>query len=227
MSAKSIRSVRRAELSSAAFEAVVRYGLRGTTLEKVGQIAGVSKGVVLHHFKDKSSLLEAVFRRSNALLSEAVIELYGHTETPYERLWAIVIANFSDTIFNRRVCQAWVSLMSEVPHNAQCQRIQTACNARIDSNLRHELKHFLNKQDTVKTSYHLGLLIDGLWVRSGLQAEAMTSHAAIREMEYAILKHLPNDTGSVAKHTAARLKMENVAGILLTSKAYKEKSLHG
>jgi len=225
MSARSIRSIRRSELSSAAFEAVVRYGLRGTTLEKVGQIAGVSKGVVLHHFKDKSLLLEAVFRRSNSLLGEAVIELYGHTETPHERLWAIIVANFSDTIFNRRVCQAWVSLMSEVPHNARCQRIQTACNARIDSNLRHELKHFLNKEDTEKTSYHLGLIIDGLWVRSGLQAEAMTSQAAICEMEYAVLKHLPNDAESVAKHAAARLKMENVAQILLTSKAYKEKSL--
>ena len=227
MPAKSIRSIRRSELSNAAFEAVVRYGIRGTTLEKVGNIAGVSKGVVLHHFKDKSSLLEAVFRRSNSLLSESVIELYRHAETPYERLWAIIIANFFDTIFNRRVCQAWVSLMSEVPHNAQCQRIQRACNARIDSNLRHELKHFLSPDDTAKTSHHLGLLIDGLWVRSGLQAEAMSSQAAIAEMEYALLKHLPNDTESIAKHTAARQKMESIAGILLTSKAYKDKSLSG
>ena len=43
---KSIRTIRRSELSRAAFEAVVRYGLRGTTLERVGEIAGVSKGVV-------------------------------------------------------------------------------------------------------------------------------------------------------------------------------------
>ena len=61
MRARSIRSIRRSELSQAAFEAVIRYGLRGTTLEKVGEIAGVSKGVVLHHFNDKSALLEAVF----------------------------------------------------------------------------------------------------------------------------------------------------------------------
>ena len=58
MAKNSIRSIRREELSRAAFEAVARYGLRKATLEKVGEIAGVSKGVVLHHFKDKSSLLE-------------------------------------------------------------------------------------------------------------------------------------------------------------------------
>lgn len=78
MRSKSIRSIRRAELSRAAFEAVVQFGLRRTTLDKVGAIAGVSKGVVLHHFKEKSALLEAVFRRSNKLLSESVIELYRY-----------------------------------------------------------------------------------------------------------------------------------------------------
>ena len=55
MRVKSIRSIRQLELSRAAFEAVVKFGLRGTTLERVGAIAGVSKGVVLHHFKDKGA----------------------------------------------------------------------------------------------------------------------------------------------------------------------------
>jgi TetR/AcrR family transcriptional repressor of bet genes len=227
MKTNSIRSIRRAELSRAAFAAVVLYGLRKTTLEKVGQIAGVSKGVVLHHFKDKSSLLEAVFRRSNVLLSESVIELYRYAETPYERLWAIIVANFFETIFNRRVCQAWVSLISEVPHNKQCQRVQTACNARIKSNLKHELKHFLNKADTERTALHLGLLIDGIWVRSGMLKMPVDSTAAISEIEYAILKMLPNGKKSIASHRKARQKIENVASIALGSKAYQEKSFQG
>ena len=226
MKSNSIRAIRRAELSRAAFEAVVLYGLRKTTLGKVGEIAGVSKGVVLHHFKDKSSLLEAVFRRSNSLLSESVIELYRYASTPYERLWAIVVANFYDTIFNRRVCQAWVSLISEVPHNEQCQRVQTACNARIQSNLRHELKFFLDKTECDRTALHLGLLIDGIWMRSGLLSMQLDSETAISEMEYAILRMLPNDKKSIVKHNEARLKIENIASIALGSKAYKDKTLH-
>ena len=100
MRSNSIRNIRRAELSVAAFEAVIEYGLRRTTLDKVGDKAGLSKGVVLHHFKDKSALLAAVFRRSNSLLSESVIELYKYAETPYERLWAIIVANFFGSIFS-------------------------------------------------------------------------------------------------------------------------------
>ncbi len=225
MRSTSIRSIRRAELSRAAFEAVIRYGLRGTTLDKVGEIAGVSKGVVLHHFKDKSALLEAVFRRSNALLSESVIELYRYAESPHERFWAIIVANFCDTIFNRRVCQAWVSLISEVPHNSECQRIQIACNERIRSNLEHELKHFLSPEDTPRAARHLGMLIDGLWVRAGLMPDPLTSGMAISEMEYAVSNLLPFDEIAATKHRDARKKIETIAEIALGSKAFKEKSL--
>ena len=221
----SIREIRRAELSSAAFEAMARYGIRKTTLAKVGEIAGVSKGVVLHYFSDKSSLLEAVFRRSNKILSESLIELYRHAESPCERLWAIVVANFCEAIFNRRMCQAWVSLSAEIPHSSQCQRVQTACNARIQSNLRHELKHFLAPDECKRTALILGMLLDGIWVRGGLESSTLSSSDAISEMEYAILKLLPHDRKSIKEHKVAREKIEHIASIALGSKAYKEKTL--
>jgi len=225
MKSKSIGAIRRSELSRATFEAVVRFGLRGTTLEKVGEIAGVSKGVVLHHFKGKSALLEAVFRRSNNVLSDSAIELFRYADTPYERLWAIIIANFNETIFNRAVCQAWVSLMAEVPHNIQCQRIQHANNQRIKSNLVHELKHFLNEEDVKPAARHLGMLIDAIWVRNGSLVEVIESQQAIDEMEYCLLKLLPSDENSVAAHAAAREKIETIAKIALGSKAFQEKSM--
>ena len=225
MKSKSIGAIRRSELSRATFEAVVRYGLRGTTLEKVGEIAGVSKGVVLHHFKGKSALLEAVFRRSNNVLSDSAIELYRYADTPCERLWAIIIANFNETIFNRAVCQAWVSLMAAVPHNTHCQRIQNANNQRIQSNFVHELQHFLNPEDVKPAARHLGMLIDAIWVRNGSLVEVISSQQAIDEMEYCLLKLLPNDETSVAAHMAARTKIETIARIALGSKAVQEKSM--
>ena len=187
MQARSISSIRRSELSQAAFEAVIRYGLRGTTLEKVGEIAGVSKGVVLHHFKDKSALLEAVFRRSNSLLNISLLRLYRHAESPYERFWAIAYANFSETIYNREVCQAWVSLLAEVPHNSMCQRVQAANNARIKSNLSHELRHFLVENRVSEVANLLGTLIDGIWVRAGLFAITPDCDKALDEFEFTTL----------------------------------------
>jgi TetR/AcrR family transcriptional repressor of bet genes len=222
MRTSSIRDIRRSELSSAAFEAVIRYGLRGTTLDKVGDIAGVSKGVVLHHFKDKGALLEAVFRRSNSLLSRSVVELYACAENPHERFWSIIVANFFETIFNPRVCQAWVSLVSEVPHSHHCQRIAIVCNERIQSNFRHELRHFLPTSEVEPTARALGQLIDGIWVRAGMLPDQITSDGAIDEMVFVVSKMLPADELSASKHHEALCKMKNVASIVLGSRSFRE-----
>ena len=223
MQARSISSIRRSELSQAAFEAVIRYGLRGTTLEKVGEIAGVSKGVVLHHFKDKSALLEAVFRRSNSLLNISLLRLYRHTESPHERFWAIAYANFSETIYNREVCQAWVSLLAEVPHNAMCQRVQAANNARIKSNLSHELKHFLLGNRVSEVANLLGTLIDGIWVRAGLFAITPDCEKALDEFEFTTLYLLEASSEQQIYHRAAREKIKTIAKIALSPELFQPK----
>ena len=223
MQARSISSIRRSELSQAAFEAVIRYGLRGTTLEKVGEIAGVSKGVVLHHFKDKSALLEAVFRRSNSLLNISLLRLYRHTESPYERFWAIAYANFSETIYNREVCQAWVSLLAEVPHNAMCQRVQAANNARIKSNLSHELRHFLVENRVSGVANLLGTLIDGIWVRAGLFAITPDCEKALDEFEFTTLYLLEASSEQQKYHRAAREKIKTIAKFALSPELFQPK----
>ena len=223
MQARSISSIRRSELSQAAFEAVIRYGLRGTTLEKVGEIAGVSKGVVLHHFKDKSALLEAVFRRSNSLLNISLLRLYRHTESPYERFWAIAYANFSETIYNREVCQAWVSLLAEVPHNSMCQRVQAANNARIKSNLSHELRHFLVENRVSEVANLLGTLIDGIWVRAGLFAITPDCEKALDEFEFTTLYLLEASSEQQIYHRAAREKIKTIAKIALSPELFQPK----
>jgi TetR/AcrR family transcriptional repressor of bet genes len=215
MRAKSIRSIRQLELSQAAFEAVVKFGLRGTTLERVGEIAGVSKGVVLHHFKDKSALLEAVFRRSNSMMSMSLVELFQYTETPYERLWAIAHANFSKSIYNKEVCQAWVSLLSEVPQSKNCQRIQAANNARIKSNLSHELKHFLDPVAVQDVANILGILVDGIWVRAGLFAISPSCERALDEFEFTLMNFIASDKKERERHELARKKIKMVAEIAL------------
>ncbi len=57
--------------------------------------------------------------------------------------------------------------MAEVPHNIMCQRVQAVNNARITSNLCHELKHFIDHKEAHRVAEALGVLIDGIWVRAG------------------------------------------------------------
>ena len=117
-----------------------------------------------------------------------------------------------------------MALISEVPHNNECQRIQTARNKRIYTNFKHELKHFLHPKEAIQVSHQLGILIDGLWLRGDISAELVKSATAISEMEFALSKLLIFDEVSEQKHRNARKRIEEIATIVLEPKAFQKKS---
>ena len=87
----------------------------------------------------------------------------------------------------------------------------------------HELKHFLPEGEAEKVAHHLGVHIDGIWVRAGLLPAPVETDVAVSEMEFVISKMLPFDEISAAKHKNALKKIEKIANIALGSKAFKDK----
>ena len=112
-----------------------------------------------------------------------------------------------------------------MPQTQGCQRVQLIHNERIKSNLIHELKHFLPEDDVQEVARHIGVQIDGIWVRAGLLPQIIDTSTAISEMEFTISQMLPYDEVSAARHKEARKKIETVADIALGSKIFKEKFL--
>lgn len=223
MARKSIRDIRRQELSDAAYEVLMRHGIRGTTVERVAKTAGVSKGIVLHNFGGKDALFEAVLRRANSTLRDGVVELFGHADTPEERLYAIVVGNFTPSIFRQEICHAWINLCADVPHNPQSQRIQTVVHARMKSNLLSALRHLIPAGEVDMISMQITTLIDGVWLRASLQAEPMSAKVSIDQLENAINLLLKNDAAAVTRFRAARVKMENLATIIFGSKSFRQR----
>ncbi|WP_272008651.1 transcriptional regulator BetI [Roseovarius sp. ZX-A-9] len=227
MARQSIGEIRRAELSQAAFDALVQFGMRGTTLERVAKIAGVSKGVVLHHFKDKDALFEAVQRKANTVLRECVVELLHHADTPVERLYAIIVGNFAEPVFQQEICHAWISLCSDVPHHRQSQRIQTAVHARMRSNLLSALRPLMPLDRARQTAFQLRTVMDGIWLRASFQAQPMPGRQGVDQVDYAARHLMPDVVPDLAEFDAARQKMETLAGIMLSTRAFRERALTG
>ena len=224
MARQSIGDIRRAELSQAAFDALVQYGMRGTTLERVAALAGVSKGVVLHHFRDKDALFEAVQRKTYTVLRECVTELLHHADTPLERLYAIIAGNFAEPVFQQEICHAWISLCSDVPHHRASQRIQTAVHARMRSNLLSALRPLMQDADAHRTAFQLRTVMDGIWLRASFQTQPMPGARGVDEVDYAA-RHLMNT--DPAAMTAARDKMQHLAAVMLTTRAFRERAMTG
>ena len=93
MALTKLSDIRRRELRRAAVEVMRREGAAGTTLEKVAQEAGASKGIVLHYFRNKQELFEEAMREANAGLRKDVVRRLKCARSPIERIWAIVEAN--------------------------------------------------------------------------------------------------------------------------------------
>lgn len=217
MGKKSIREIRRTELSQAAFEALVTHGLRGATLDRVAARAGVSKGVVLHHFRDKDALFEAVQRRTNTLLRDTVARLLRLADGPQERLCAVIVGNFAAPAFHQEVCHAWINLCADVPQNRQSQRIQTAVHARMRSNLLSALRGMYPAQDAEAFAFQITTFIDGVWLRASMQQAPMTSREGIDYVNHAVVRLLGFDRAATRRHQRATQKMEALAASISTS----------
>ncbi|MBP1870489.1 TetR/AcrR family transcriptional repressor of bet genes [Ensifer adhaerens] len=186
-----ISEIRRRELRRAAFEVLQKEGMAGATLEKVATHAGASKGIVLHYFANKQELFEHAMREANAALKEAVVERLNRARTPLERLDAIIEANFEERFFQPSVCHAWLSLCAEVPREPQLARIQTIIHARMRSNLLSALTHILPAGECEAVALAITSLIDGLWLRLGLQSEGLTRDMALAQMRDYLVHRLP------------------------------------
>ncbi len=211
MPRKSIRDRRRAELSKATFEELVLSGIRATTLERVAARAGVSKGVLLHYFKDKSALLEAAMRLVNAQLHDGMIRLLRQAETPLERLSAVIVGNFAEPFFCKEVCHAWISLCAESPYNAKIQRIQNIIYARTHSNLVDMLKAVTPPGQASEIAPHISATIDGVWLRASLRPVSMTMREGVDQVNGAIAKFLNADAALTTHLIAASRKMEGLS----------------
>jgi TetR/AcrR family transcriptional repressor of bet genes len=179
----SIEEIRRRELAEAAYEILQEQGISGTTLAKVAGRAGMSKGIVLHYFRNKDDLLKAVMRLANALLRDEVVRRVRRAKGERGRIEAIVAANFAPAFFKPEICNAWLSFCAEVPRNPEFARIQRVIHARMRSNLMPALRALLPRGEVEAAAIGITAMIDGLWLRFGLSLGGLTRDQALGEMD--------------------------------------------
>ncbi|NEJ69585.1 transcriptional regulator BetI [Rhizobium phaseoli] len=187
-----ISAIRRKELRQAAFEVLQREGMASATLEKVASHAGASKGIVLHYFRNKQELFEHAMREANVALSQAVIARLKLATTACDRLEAIIEGNFEERFFQPSICHAWLSLCAEVPRDPKLARIQTVIHARMRSNLMSALVHILPRGECEAVALTITSLIDGLWLRAGLQSGGLTRETALAQMRDYLDHRIPS-----------------------------------
>jgi TetR/AcrR family transcriptional regulator, transcriptional repressor of bet genes len=105
---------RRAQLIEVGLACMARGGMRAFTVDKICAEAGVSRGLITHHFGSMNGLLAAVYAR---IYQDTMPGLTAEG-APGDRLAALIDGLFAPKSFNRDVLNTWVALWGQISNNA-------------------------------------------------------------------------------------------------------------
>ncbi len=119
---------RRRQLIEATIESIAQYGLPGTTVAKVAELAGLSTGIVSFYFQSKKALLLSTLEYVNSEFEQMQQEaLEGVGDDPVRQLRAMVAINFDPKVYDRGRVNVWNAFWGEAGSRDDYHRV---CGAR-------------------------------------------------------------------------------------------------
>jgi TetR/AcrR family transcriptional regulator, transcriptional repressor of bet genes len=164
------KAERRAQLIDATIDCIAKFGLSGTTMAKVTELAGVSVGLANFHFDSKDRLFEAVLRHladeQRALWQSRV---QGPDRASRDLLQAIVESQFHPAICARRKLAVWFAFWGDAGAREIYRRaVGDTDDERLDATVA-----LINEMvaeagytgiDPVETVLTIEAAYDGLWL---------------------------------------------------------------
>jgi TetR/AcrR family transcriptional regulator, transcriptional repressor of bet genes len=164
------KAERRQALIDATITSIAEFGLSGTTMARVTEIAGTSIGLANFHFDSKERLFESVLQ----FLADEERDLWQKrngdpTLTPAERLIAIVDARFHPQSCDRQKLAVWFAFWGDAGARDIYRRIVGDTDEeRLEATVAiiHGLGHFPAsiRLDARQTALGLEAFYDGLWL---------------------------------------------------------------
>lgn len=169
---------RRAALIAATIECLKRYGHEGLSIRTISAQAGVSVGLINHHFPNKDELVAAAYRHFNRELVDGLkAAVAGAPAAPTARLRAFLDASFSPPNLDADVLTVWVVFWGLYRHSRPIQRVQRETYSDYVRLVRTLLADLLGKTaeggkgrgrgagvNLRLAAIGLSSLLDGLWL---------------------------------------------------------------
>jgi TetR/AcrR family transcriptional regulator, transcriptional repressor of bet genes len=194
---------RRTDMIEATLDCIADVGIQRTTVRAVAARAGVSNGLIRHHFASKDNLIVAAYRRTIEMMTAPGLAILGLKEgTPHKRLRQFIVASLGGPVADPRMLSLWATFVSQIHHNPDLARehrdgylaYRQAAEALIGDVLAAE-----GREMSVPERKRLGIafnaLIDGLWLEGCLSAEEINEtlqvEIGIRSIESLLAIKLP------------------------------------
>ena len=183
MTAQSHAPGRRKELIEAALSIIAEHGAAETTVGRICDAAGVSRGLISHYFAGKEALLLETYRRlSQELAAETAKAVKGRDGDPVGSLRALVEVSFRPPVFEESKMAAWLAFWSASRGNpalgALNRELYRGYRAGVTRLMAEAARTRGVALDAHGAATALTALIDGLWLEFALDAEAVGADRA-------------------------------------------------
>lgn len=180
---------RRAQLIDVGLACLAEGGILHFTVDRICKAAGISRGLVLHHFGSMGEMLTAVYAR---LYRDTVPDLAALP--PEGRLDALIEGVFAPKAFSRDTLAAWLALWGQIAVTpdlqAEHQRQYRLYLAQVADSISALAKVRGRKVEAQALAVSLICLIDGLCLQQCMDPEVIGAEAAKRACRAFLEPHL-------------------------------------
>ncbi|QMV25876.1 transcriptional regulator BetI [Brucella sp. BO3] len=175
--------LRRRELIDAAIRTIGQRGSLDVTVAQIAHEAGVSPALAHHYFGGKDKLILATMRHLLRELGHDLNAAIKQANTPHERIAAIIAVNFSAAQFAPETIAAWLTFYVHAQQSDDIKRLLRIYARRLHSNLVFALEQLTSRARANRIAEGVGAMIDGLYIRHALGADAPDAASAIALVE--------------------------------------------
>lgn len=169
---------RRAALIGAGLACLARGGILEFTIDNICNEAGVSRGLIAHHFKSKDGFLVAVYRS----MYERMLQLVENPDARKPRLLFILDMMFAPDFFSRDELNIWLALWTEIVNNPALKREHRRQYTRYRRGIEAALAELVDERgldlDVKPLAQMLIALVDGLGLERCIEPKLLSARAA-------------------------------------------------
>lgn len=169
---------RRADILRATLTVLHEQGFCDLRIAEVAKQAGVSAGLVCHHFETKQGLLRAVMNHAVDLYDAKAREILSDPGTEKDKIRAIIRMALGPDQSNATLSAAWLALYYLAGTDEEYRTILRRYQDRNYRTVLTILTQSGNQEEAERKARLLVVLLDGVWLQQAAQSEQFDFDAA-------------------------------------------------
>lgn len=177
---------RRRQLAEATLRCIVKHGSAGVSARQIAVEAGVTQGLITHHFGEINELVAYAFEiMAEDLLSGVMEAVASASPDPSSRIAAFVENSFSPRLFDRNVLGTWVVFWGLILHSPRMSSSQQGEYSNYINTVEMLISDLAHSEGVAVGNTRLAAigftaLLDGLWLAWCLNPNAFQPEDGIK-----------------------------------------------